>query len=203
MDLREKIARAIYDKPTRFDGDPIGTHLHHSMMIEWSTEGVEDERRVVMQVCEDAADAALSALDGGEVEGLCERLDLWNSEIMASVALVRWDGTSRDWGELPLNLDAPGDAATTLRALTAERDELRERAEKAEAATVETFTPIATDAWMRLNKRAEAAEAREAKLREAGGKLRIAVAGFISPEHAAREWDSAIPALDQGEAGHE
>lgn len=62
MTMREKIARAIYDKATRFDGDQIAVHLGNSMMIDGSACDAADLKRIVMQVCEDAADAALDAL---------------------------------------------------------------------------------------------------------------------------------------------
>lgn len=62
MNMREKIARAVYDKATRFDGDPIGVHLGNSMMIDGSAKDAAHLKRIVMQVCEDAADAVLDAL---------------------------------------------------------------------------------------------------------------------------------------------
>lgn len=62
MNMREKAAWAIYDKATRFDGDEIAVHLGNSMMIDGSAVDAEDLKRIVMQVCEDAADAVLDAL---------------------------------------------------------------------------------------------------------------------------------------------
>lgn len=38
--------------------------------------------------------------------------------------------------------------------------------------------------------RAEAAEAKVARLTKAGGDMRLAIAGYINPEEAARRWDS-------------
>ena len=49
------LAQKIYDCPTTFDGDAIGTHLGLSMMVDQSTSTVDDQRRVVMSMCEDIA----------------------------------------------------------------------------------------------------------------------------------------------------
>ena len=49
------LAQKIYDCPTTFDGDAIGTHLGMSMMVDQSTSTVEEQRRVVMSMCEDIA----------------------------------------------------------------------------------------------------------------------------------------------------
>lgn len=49
------LAQKIYDCPTTFDGDAIGTHLGLSMMVDQSTSTAEEQRRVVMSMCEDIA----------------------------------------------------------------------------------------------------------------------------------------------------
>lgn len=74
MNMRERLTRAIYDKATRFDGDEIAVHLGNSMMIEGSAVDVDELQRIVMQVCEDAADAVLDELmtptEGMMMEGI-------------------------------------------------------------------------------------------------------------------------------------
>ncbi len=60
--IREGLAREIYDKPTRFDGDAIGTHLSQSFMLDASAVNAEQLRAFVQMICEDAADACLTYL---------------------------------------------------------------------------------------------------------------------------------------------
>jgi hypothetical protein len=62
MGMVEKVARAIYNRPTRLDGDEIAVHLGNSMMIDGSAVDAADLERIVMQVCEDAARAAIEAM---------------------------------------------------------------------------------------------------------------------------------------------
>lgn len=62
LPIREGLARAIYDKPTRFDGDVVGTHLSQSYVIDASATDAAQLRAFVIAVCEDIADAALSYL---------------------------------------------------------------------------------------------------------------------------------------------
>ena len=62
---REKVARAVYDTVTRFDGDTVGTHLGLSAMIDAAAPTVDDERRIVKSVCDDIADSILTALASG------------------------------------------------------------------------------------------------------------------------------------------
>lgn len=54
------MARAIYDAPTRFDGDAVGTHLGRSEMVDCSARTAEEEREIVLCMCEDAASAILA-----------------------------------------------------------------------------------------------------------------------------------------------
>lgn len=57
----EGVAKAIYDKPSTFDGDPIGYHISES----WSLDNLRDQpemRAHVMTMCEDAARAAIDYL---------------------------------------------------------------------------------------------------------------------------------------------
>lgn len=61
-DLIEECARAIYDEPTRFDGDPVAVHLSNSWMIENSSPDLETSISITRSVCEDAANAVLSVL---------------------------------------------------------------------------------------------------------------------------------------------
>ena len=65
MSPREKVARAVYDTVTRFDGDTVGTHLGLSAMIDAAAPTVDDERRIVKSVCDDIADSILTALASG------------------------------------------------------------------------------------------------------------------------------------------
>ena len=62
---REIVAQTVYDTVTRFDGDTVGTHLGLSSMIDASALTVDDERSIVMSVCEDIADSVLTALASG------------------------------------------------------------------------------------------------------------------------------------------
>lgn len=62
MNKIEEVATAIYNRPTRFDGDEIAVHLGNSMMIDGSAVDAADLERIVMQVCEDAARAAIEAM---------------------------------------------------------------------------------------------------------------------------------------------
>lgn len=61
-EMIERVARAIYNQPTKFDGDQIGVHLSQSMMIEGSAKNLEELREFVMTVCRDAARAAIEAM---------------------------------------------------------------------------------------------------------------------------------------------
>lgn len=58
----EKVAQAIYDKATTFDGDQIAVHLGHSCIIDMSSRNSEELRENVMSVCRDAARAAIEAM---------------------------------------------------------------------------------------------------------------------------------------------
>lgn len=61
MDMREKIARAVYDATDPITGDPIATTLHLSE-LSFYTGPVEEQLKQVMEVCLAAADAVLDAL---------------------------------------------------------------------------------------------------------------------------------------------
>jgi len=58
----EKVARAIYDKATTFDGDQIAVHLGHSCIIDMSSRDSEELKENVMSVCRDAARSAMEAM---------------------------------------------------------------------------------------------------------------------------------------------
>lgn len=58
----ERVAKAIYDKATTFDGDQIAVHLGHSCIIDMSSRNSEELRENVMSVCRDAARAAIEAM---------------------------------------------------------------------------------------------------------------------------------------------
>lgn len=58
----EKVARAIYDKSTTFDGDQIAVHLGNSCIIDMSSRNSEELTENVMSVCRDAARAAIEAM---------------------------------------------------------------------------------------------------------------------------------------------
>lgn len=58
----ERVAQAIYDKATTFDGDQIAVHLGHSCIIDMSSRNSEELRENVMSVCRDAARAAIEAM---------------------------------------------------------------------------------------------------------------------------------------------
>lgn len=58
----ERMAQAIYDAPTSFDGDTVATHLGQSMMIDASSRNADEMLGIVRSVCRDAASAALQAL---------------------------------------------------------------------------------------------------------------------------------------------
>lgn len=58
----ERLAKAIYDKPTAFDGDTIGTHLSQSMMLEGSATSAGMLHDIIMSVCRDAARSAIEAM---------------------------------------------------------------------------------------------------------------------------------------------
>jgi len=58
----ERVAKAIYDKPTAFDGDTIGTHLSQSMMLEGSATSAGMLHDIIMSVCRDAARSAIEAM---------------------------------------------------------------------------------------------------------------------------------------------
>jgi len=61
-EMQRKIAQAIYDAPTTFDGDQIAVHLGLSMHIDEAVDSVEKAKSIVMQVCMDAALAAMKAI---------------------------------------------------------------------------------------------------------------------------------------------
>jgi hypothetical protein len=61
-EMQRKIAQAIYDAPTTFDGDQIAVHLGLSMHIDEAIDSVEKAKSIVMQVCMDAALAAMKAM---------------------------------------------------------------------------------------------------------------------------------------------
>lgn len=61
-EMVERVAKAIYDAPTTFDGDQIAEHLGTSMAIDGAASSPEDLQRLVMGVCRDAAIAALKAM---------------------------------------------------------------------------------------------------------------------------------------------
>lgn len=61
-EMVEKVARAIYDKPTSFDGDTVATHLCQSMMIDASSRNKNEMLDIVRSVCRDAARAAIEAM---------------------------------------------------------------------------------------------------------------------------------------------
>lgn len=61
-EMQRKIAQAIYDAPTTFDGDQIAVHLGLSMHIDEAVDSVEKAKSIVMQVCMDAALAAMKAM---------------------------------------------------------------------------------------------------------------------------------------------
>ena len=68
--LVERVARAIYDQPTTFDGDTIATHLALSQNIDASASSVDESREVVMGVCRDAARVAVALVKAvREVKG--------------------------------------------------------------------------------------------------------------------------------------
>lgn len=58
----EEVAKAIYSKPTQFDGDSVGTHLGQSYNIDGSAHSPSELRSLVMTVCNDAAEAAINKL---------------------------------------------------------------------------------------------------------------------------------------------
>ncbi len=59
--MLDKAAQAIYDRPA-FDGDPIGVHLGQSMHIDAASSSVEELRDNVMDVCRQAAMAAVVSI---------------------------------------------------------------------------------------------------------------------------------------------
>lgn len=59
----EEVARAIYDKVTRFDGDQIAVHLSMAPAVDGSATNAAELLAIVMSICEDAASAALSAME--------------------------------------------------------------------------------------------------------------------------------------------
>lgn len=61
MNMIEKVATAIYNLPV-FDGDPIGVHLGHVPLIEVSANNALELRSMVMEICEQAAKAAIEAM---------------------------------------------------------------------------------------------------------------------------------------------
>ncbi|NBB07874.1 hypothetical protein [Pseudomonas monteilii] len=61
MNMIEKVASAIYNLPV-FDGDPIGVHLGHVPLIEVSANNAYELRAMVMEICEQAAKAAIEVM---------------------------------------------------------------------------------------------------------------------------------------------
>lgn len=60
---REQIAEAIRRVPTTYDGDPLGVHLSLSQNVQNLPRGVDESRRIVGEMCLDAADAVLKLLN--------------------------------------------------------------------------------------------------------------------------------------------
>lgn len=61
MNMIQKVAAAIYNQPA-FDGDPIGVHLSQVPLIDVSANNVYELRSLVMDICEQAAKAAIEAM---------------------------------------------------------------------------------------------------------------------------------------------
>jgi ClpX C4-type zinc finger len=61
MNMIEKVATAIYNLPV-FDGDPIGVHLGHVPLIEVSANNALELQSMAMEICEQAAKAAIEAM---------------------------------------------------------------------------------------------------------------------------------------------
>lgn len=61
MTMIQKVATAIYNLPV-FDGDPIGVHLGHVPLIEVSANNALELRSMIMDICEEAAKAAIEAM---------------------------------------------------------------------------------------------------------------------------------------------
>ncbi|AVH40627.1 hypothetical protein [Agrobacterium tumefaciens] len=61
MTMIQKVATAIYNLPV-FDGDPIGVHLSQVPLIDVSANNADELRSMVMDICEQAAKAAIEAM---------------------------------------------------------------------------------------------------------------------------------------------
>jgi hypothetical protein len=80
MDKLEAVARAIYDAPDSQSGDYVGTVIFNSehlfVEVNDGESEVEATKRTAMQVCRDAARAALSAIPDERAAGIREGLEM-------------------------------------------------------------------------------------------------------------------------------
>jgi len=140
---REKVARAVYDTVTRFDGDTVGTHLGLSAMIDAAAPTVDDERRIVKSVCDDIADSILTALASGsgdhaELARLADDLRKFEHHAVGSLK-IGMDEVRR----IIAACDAHAALLAENAALRGERDEWRDTAFKARSSNTRAERKLA------------------------------------------------------------